>query len=62
VVLAGSYGGSIAAAAVAGLGNSVFHPVDFTLLNHRVSTPRLGHAFSCTGCRATSAGPPRRSS
>jgi len=62
VGLAGSYGGLIAAAAVAGLGNSVFHPVDFTLLNHRVSTPRLGHAFSCTGCRATSAGPPRRSS
>ncbi|MFN7571096.1 MAG: MFS transporter [Betaproteobacteria bacterium] len=47
--LAGSYGGLIAAAAVAGLGNSVFHPVDFTLLNHRVSTPRLGHAFSMHG-------------
>ncbi|MFN9478398.1 MAG: MFS transporter [Betaproteobacteria bacterium] len=49
VGLAGSYGGLIAAAAVAGLGNSVFHPVDFTLLNHRVSTPRLGHAFSMHG-------------
>ena len=35
--------------AVAGLGNSVFHPADFTLLNHRVSTRRLGHAFSVHG-------------
>jgi MFS family permease len=38
-----------AAAAVAGLGNSVFHPADFTVLNRKVSTPRLGHAFSVHG-------------
>jgi MFS family permease len=37
------------AAALAGAGNSVFHPADFTLLNHRVSLPRLGHAFSVHG-------------
>lgn len=37
------------AAAVAGLGNCVFHPADFTLLNRRVSPPRLGHAFSVHG-------------
>ncbi len=37
------------AAGVAGLGNSVFHPADFTLLNRRVSTQRLGHAFSVHG-------------
>ena len=37
------------AAGVAGLGNSVFHPADFTLLNRRVSTSRLGHAFSVHG-------------
>jgi FSR family fosmidomycin resistance protein-like MFS transporter len=37
------------AAALAGLGNSPFHPVDFTILNKRVSTPRLGHAFSVHG-------------
>ncbi len=36
-------------AAVAGAGNSVFHPADFTLLNRRVSTSRLGHAFSVHG-------------
>ncbi len=34
---------------VAGLGNSVFHPSDFTLLNKRISLPRLGHAFSVHG-------------
>jgi predicted MFS family arabinose efflux permease len=39
----------LAAAMVAGLGNSVFHPADFTLLNRRVSAPRLGHAFSVHG-------------
>src|SRR5688572_20000734 len=37
------------AAFVAGLGNSVFHPADFALLNHRVSQGRLGHAFSVHG-------------
>ena len=37
------------AAFVAGLGNSIFHPADFTLLNHRVSQSRLGHAFSVHG-------------
>lgn len=36
-------------AAVAGLGNSIFHPADFTLLNRRVAQPRLGHAFSVHG-------------
>ena len=38
-----------AAAALMGLGNSVFHPADFTLLNRSVSTSRLGHAFSVHG-------------
>jgi MFS transporter, FSR family, fosmidomycin resistance protein len=44
-----SYAGLIAAAAVAGIGNSIFHPADFTLLNRRVSAKRLGHAFSMHG-------------
>lgn len=43
------YGGLMLAAALAGLGNSPFHPVDFTILNKRVSQPRLGHAFSVHG-------------
>jgi len=43
------YASLIVVAALAGLGNSVFHPADFTVLNHRVSQPRLGHAFSVHG-------------
>jgi MFS transporter, FSR family, fosmidomycin resistance protein len=41
--------GLMLAAALAGLGNAPFHPVDFTILNHRVSAPRLGHAFAVHG-------------
>lgn len=47
--LAQNYPMLMLAAALAGAGNSVFHPADFTLLNHRVSLPRLGHAFSVHG-------------
>jgi MFS family permease len=43
------YSGLLMVAALAGLGNATFHPVDFTILNLRVSTPRLGHAFSAHG-------------
>lgn len=35
-----------AAAAAMALGNSVFHPADFSTLNRRVSPARLGHAFA----------------
>lgn len=34
---------------LAGVGNGVFHPVDYTLINRRVSPPRLGHAYSFHG-------------
>lgn len=44
-----SYAMLMAGSMLAGLGNSVFHPADFTLLNKRVSVPRLGHAFSVHG-------------
>src|SRR6476646_903603 len=47
--LAQSYAMLLGAAAIAGLGNSVFHPADYTLLNRRVSVSRLGHAFSVHG-------------
>lgn len=43
------YGGLLMVAALAGLANATFHPVDFTILNQRVSAPRLGHAFSAHG-------------
>jgi FSR family fosmidomycin resistance protein-like MFS transporter len=47
--LAPSYALLFVGAAVAGLGNSVFHPADFALLNAKVSVPRLGPAFSVHG-------------
>jgi FSR family fosmidomycin resistance protein-like MFS transporter len=44
-----SYAMLLGAAVIAGLGNSVFHPADYTIMNRRVSTARLGHAFSVHG-------------
>lgn len=40
-------------AGVAGIGNGVFHPVDYTLLNNKVSPSRLGHAYSAHGITGT---------
>ena len=37
------------AAMLSGAGNAVFHPADYAILNARVSSPRLGHAFSIHG-------------
>ena len=36
-------------AVIAGFGNGVFHPVDYTLINHKVSVPRLPYAYSAHG-------------
>lgn len=47
--MANGYPGLMLAAALSGLGNSPFHPVDFTILNKRVSASRLGHAYSVHG-------------
>ena len=44
-----NYGVMALCTAVAGIGNGVFHPVDFTLLNRKVHPSRLGHAFSAHG-------------
>lgn len=44
-----AYSDLMVVAVLAGLGNCPFHPVDFTILNQRVSAPRLGHAFSMHG-------------
>jgi len=44
-----SYAMLLAAALVGGLGNSVFHPCDFSILNARVGKQRLGYAFSWHG-------------
>ncbi len=39
----------LASAVVAGVGNGVFHPVDYTLFNRKVAPTRLGHAYSVHG-------------
>ena len=47
--VAASYPMLLLAVALAGAGNSVFHPADFSLLNKKVSPARLGYAFSVHG-------------
>ena len=44
-----SYWMLAAFAVIAGAGNGVFHPVNYTLLNRKISAPRLGHAYSVHG-------------
>jgi FSR family fosmidomycin resistance protein-like MFS transporter len=44
-----NYSMLLLAVALAGMGNSVFHPADFSLLNKKVSPARLGYAFSVHG-------------
>ncbi len=46
VGFARSYEALVFAAIVGGIGNSVFHPSDFAILNSRVSPGRLGFAYS----------------
>ncbi len=48
-----SYTMLAASAVLAGIGNGVFHPVDYTLLNRKVHKSRLGHAYSAHGITGT---------
>ncbi|MBL0900019.1 MAG: MFS transporter [Reyranella sp.] len=49
VSFAHSFTAFAAIAVVAGLGNSVFHPADFALINSSVNQGRLGRAYSIHG-------------
>lgn len=49
LALAPNYAVLLCAALVGGLGNSIFHPVDYSIINHQISAPRLGHAYSVHG-------------
>jgi predicted MFS family arabinose efflux permease len=49
IALAPTYLLLVLGAALAGLGNSVYHPADFAILNAKVAESRLGHAFSSHG-------------
>jgi len=44
-----SYAMLALSAVVGGIGNGVFHPVDYTLLNRKINPVRLGHAYSVHG-------------
>ena len=47
--LAPSYPLLVAGSALAGIGNAVFHPADFSIINSRVAATRLGYAYSAHG-------------
>lgn len=47
--MAPSYWAMLPCAVLAGIGNGVFHPVDYTLFNRKVAPTRLGHAYSVHG-------------
>jgi len=51
LVLAASngYGMLAVGALLAGLGNASFHPVDYSILNARISHARIGHAYAAHG-------------
>ncbi len=44
-----NYGTMALCSVLAGVGNGVFHPVNYTLINRKVSAARLGHAYSFHG-------------
>jgi FSR family fosmidomycin resistance protein-like MFS transporter len=44
-----SYVGLVIGAVLMGCGNGVFHPVDYTLMNHKISPKRLPYAYSFHG-------------
>jgi MFS family permease len=47
--LAPSWEWLVVGAVLIGCGNAPFHPVDYSILNARVATPRLGHAYAMHG-------------
>ena len=47
--VAQSYWMLLISAMVGGVGNGVFHPVNYTLFNRKVAPTRLGHAYSVHG-------------
>ena len=60
--LSDSYAMLLGTAAVAGLGNSIFHPADFTLLIDVLRSLGWATHSQCTGFQETWAGPQRRCS
>jgi MFS transporter, FSR family, fosmidomycin resistance protein len=47
------YGMLVAVSVISGIANSPFHPVDYTIINQRISAARIGHAYSVHGVSGT---------
>ncbi len=58
--MAPSYGVLVGIMALAGLGNGVFHPADYSIFNTRVDPRRLGRAYSAHSTSGSWAGCSRR--
>jgi MFS transporter, FSR family, fosmidomycin resistance protein len=50
---ANGYAMLVATAVIAGIANSPFHPVDYSIINQRISAARIGHAYSAHGLSGT---------
>ena len=50
---ADGYSMLVATVVISGIANSPFHPVDYSIINQRVSTGRIGHAYSAHGLSGT---------
>ena len=51
--MADGYALLVVASVLLGIGNSPFHPVDFSIINQRISSERIGHAYSAHGLSGT---------
>ncbi len=51
--MANGYAMLVATAVIAGIANSPFHPVDYSIINQRISATRIGHAYSVHGLSGT---------
>lgn len=52
-VMANGYPMLVATAVLSGIANAPFHPVDYSIINQRVSSQRIGHAYSAHGLSGT---------
>ncbi len=50
---ANGYAMLVATAVIAGVANAPFHPVDYSIINQRISAARIGHAYSAHGLSGT---------
>lgn len=51
--MANGYAMLVATAALSGIANAPFHPIDYSIINQRVSSRRIGHAYSAHGLSGT---------